>query len=61
MPEGAAQRAQRLHRVFGDVLPDLTTDDRPDPAEQADDRRDPTHEQDRWLQDNRPPHYDGPA
>lgn len=66
MEERAAERAQRLHRVFGDVLPDHTTDDRPDHADEADDRSDHAHEQDRWLRDNRPPHYahydgDGPA
>lgn len=47
--ETTTDRARRLHRVFGDVLPDGTADDQPDPA--PDNR-------DRWLRDNRPPHHD---
>jgi hypothetical protein len=61
MVERAADRAQRLHRVFGDVLPESTTDDWTDPADEAEDRFDHAREQDRWLRDNRPPHYDGSA
>lgn len=53
MQEREAAHARRLDRVFGEVLPDATADDRPD---QGDDR---TDEQDRWLRENRPPHHDG--
>jgi hypothetical protein len=36
--------------VFGDVLPDLTGDERtPEPGDPAEDT---------WYQDNRPPHHD---
>lgn len=51
--EAATGRARRLHHVFGDVLPDSTTDDRPD----ARDDEEP-YARDRWLRDNRPPHHD---
>lgn len=40
-------------RVFGDVLPEGTADDRPDPADAAN-----AQDRDRWLRDNRPPHHD---
>ncbi|HEY2763970.1 MAG TPA: hypothetical protein VGJ13_08145 [Pseudonocardiaceae bacterium] len=43
----------RLVRVFGEVLPGSTTDDRPDHEDSSSDERD------RWLRDNRPPHHDG--
>lgn len=54
MQEREADRARRLLRVFGDVLPDSTSDDYPErePPEELD-----AH--DRWLRDNRPPHHDG--
>lgn len=54
MAEQAADRERRLLQVFGDVLPDATTDDvqeHVDVDEQA---------RDRWLHDNCPPHHDGP-
>ncbi|MGH3673116.1 MAG: hypothetical protein ACRDSH_21230 [Pseudonocardiaceae bacterium] len=52
MHSRAAARETRLDRVFGEVLPDSTSDDRPsrDEAEPG--------ERDRWLRDNRPPHHD---
>lgn len=43
---------RRLLRMFGDVLPDSTSDDRSGPGDAESD------EGDRWLQDNRPPHHD---
>ncbi len=49
MSEAATDRARRLYRVFGDVLPDTTADDQPEVA---------LDERDRWLRDNRPPHHD---
>jgi hypothetical protein len=44
------QRRKRLAEVFGDVLPDTTSDER-DPAEARDVDRD------RWLTDQVPPHH----
>ncbi|MGH3798055.1 MAG: hypothetical protein ACRDSP_24635 [Pseudonocardiaceae bacterium] len=55
MVEQAPDRDQRLLRVFGDVLPDIAADDRPDHEELS------SEERDRWLRDNRPPHHDGSA
>ena len=51
MSAGAAGREPRLDLVFGDVLPDSTSDDRPGPERESDER-------DQWLRDNRPPHHD---
>lgn len=48
----AADRERRLHEVFGDVVPDSTSDDRPVQGDAEPDERD------RWLRDNRPPHHD---
>ncbi|MDQ5855238.1 MAG: hypothetical protein M3302_02730 [Actinomycetota bacterium] len=53
MKEATTGDPRRLRHVFGDVLPDSTTDDRPD---DPDDEQ--SHERDRWLRDNRPPHHD---
>ncbi|MFZ0122394.1 MAG: hypothetical protein WAL99_23710 [Pseudonocardiaceae bacterium] len=47
-----AGRRTRLDLVFGDVLPESTSDDRPRPADAESD------ESDQWLRDNRPPHHD---
>lgn len=52
MQVSGSDRDKRLNRVFGDVLPEATVDDQPDPA-----ATDPD-EHDRWLRDNRPPHHD---
>lgn len=64
MPNHPADRAQQLRQVFGDVLPEATTDDRFDPADAADATDaavDPAQNaRDRWLRDNRPPHHDAP-
>ncbi|MGH3779783.1 MAG: hypothetical protein ACRDRO_03905 [Pseudonocardiaceae bacterium] len=48
----ASRRKARLDLVFGDVLPDSTSDDRPWRADAEPDERD------QWLRDNRPPHHD---
>lgn len=48
------ERARRLARVFGEVLPDSTDDDRDDPGERADDAR---RRDDAWLRDQVPPHH----
>ncbi|MGH3883922.1 MAG: hypothetical protein ACRDRY_20640 [Pseudonocardiaceae bacterium] len=52
MQENAIDRKRRLQRVFGEVLPDSTSDDRPGQGNEELDERD------RWLRDNRPPHHD---
>jgi hypothetical protein len=44
-----AAQDRRRRRVFGDVLDDTTTDDRPEPTTST--------EGDRWLRDNVPPHH----
>lgn len=49
MPEHHDDR--RLEDVFGDVLPDTTSDER-DERERAD-----AGDHDEWLQENRPPHW----
>ena len=51
-PTAPADR-RRIDEIFGDVLPDVTGDERDDPGvggRAADD--------DRWYLDNRPPHHD---
>lgn len=52
MQVSEADRERWRERVFGEVLPEGTADDRPDPGEVNPDERD------RWLLDNRPPHHD---
>jgi hypothetical protein len=47
--EERAARARRLAEVFGDVLPEQTSDDR-DPDE-------PTGDSDAWLRAQVPPHH----
>lgn len=39
-----------LAEIFGDVFPDITTDDRPDGVGGIDEEQ--------WYHDNRPPHYE---
>lgn len=41
---------RRLAAIFGDVLPDTTSDER-DPAS-------PRRDEDAWYRENRPPHHD---
>lgn len=45
------RRERRLAEIFGDVLPDSTSDDRPEP-ERGDDPA-------RWYRENTPPHHGG--
>lgn len=52
MQWSAEDRERRLDLVFGDVLPDSTSDDRTRPGDTAPDAHD------QWLRDNRPPHHD---
>lgn len=46
----ALRRARRLREVFGDVLPDTPSDERPE--------HDPPDETDRRYRENRPPHHE---
>lgn len=51
--EADRKRRRRLAAVFGDVLPDTTSDERDlDTTPQADDEA-----QDRWLRSQVPPHH----
>ena len=51
-PETAEQRRRRLAEVFGDVLPDTTSDERDDSSDgESSDRRDD------WLRAQVPPHH----
>lgn len=50
--EGSSTRVdrRRLDAVFGEVLPETTSDERDPPAA--------PESTDRWYQENRPPHHD---
>jgi hypothetical protein len=55
-PDAARRRAERRRRlaeVFGDDLPEQTSDDRDDPAER------PAEDADEWLRRQVPPHHGG--
>ncbi|QFU86105.1 hypothetical protein [Amycolatopsis sp. YIM 10] len=43
------ERRRRLEEVFGDVLPETTSDERP---------QEPSGDTDSWYYENRPPHHD---
>jgi hypothetical protein len=45
------QRRKRLAEVFGDVLPDTTSDEREDPGDSSESASD------RWLKSQVPPHH----
>jgi hypothetical protein len=47
------KRKQRLARIFGDVLPETTTDEREPSAESEESASD------RWLKSQVPPHHGG--
>ena len=47
--ETEARRRAALDRIFGDVLPDTTRDERPEKEADGDD----------WYTRNRPPHHGG--
>ena len=51
-PESDWQRKRRLAEVFGDVLPDTTSDER-DPADSS------SESGDTWLKEQVPPHHGG--
>jgi hypothetical protein len=49
---GGTDAARRLAEIFGEVLPESTSDDRdPQTADRGDDSE-------RWYTENRPPHHD---
>jgi hypothetical protein len=51
-PESGWERRKRLEEVFGEVLPETTTDEREDaPAEERG--------TDQWLREQVPPHHGG--
>ena len=50
------QRRRRLAEVFGDVLPDVTGDER-EPGEQSGDGGPGESASDRWLKSQVPPHH----
>jgi hypothetical protein len=50
--EAEAARRRRLDEVFGDVLPETTSDERDDRDAGGDDS-------DRWLREQVPPHHGG--
>jgi hypothetical protein len=47
------KRKRRLDRIFGDTMPDTTSDER-EPGTSTDDGEDPG---DRWLREQVPPHH----
>jgi hypothetical protein len=55
MTEQEWQRQRRLAEVFGDVLPDTTTDER-DPSDAVDGS---TERSEAWLKEQVPPHHGG--
>jgi hypothetical protein len=49
-PKPDYRERRRLDRVFGEILPTITGDERdPEPADDA--------ERERWYRENRPPHH----
>jgi len=55
-PDAAAEpewkRRRRLARIFGDELPDTTSDERDEPSAQKSESA-----SDRWLREQVPPHH----
>jgi hypothetical protein len=51
-----AQRRRRLDEIFGDVLPEQTSDDTGEPGDRAD-RRTEEKAQEDWLKSQVPPHH----
>jgi hypothetical protein len=49
--DAAVKRRRRLAEVFGDVLPETTSDERGSAAPEGD--------RDAWYVENRPPHHGG--
>ncbi|GAA1010733.1 hypothetical protein [Tsukamurella strandjordii] len=62
--EGKKYSARDIARIFGDVLPAQTKDDRPDGAAPGSGAASPVSGSDgdpaeRWYRENRPPHHGG--
>jgi hypothetical protein len=51
-PEEAAKRRRRLAEIFGDVLPEQTSDDAAEPETRS-------YGNDEWLKRQVPPHHGG--
>jgi hypothetical protein len=51
-PRNAVERKRRLAEVFGDVLPDTTSDEREQQSDAADESA-----RDSWYRDQVPPHH----
>jgi hypothetical protein len=51
-----AQRRRRMAEIFGDVIPDQTSDDAADSGE-GQDRRTEEKSQEDWLKSQVPPHH----
>jgi hypothetical protein len=52
------ERARRRARIFGEVLPEVTGDERgPSRADGDSGKTERGDEQERWLRDNVPPHH----
>lgn len=49
--ESVADRRRRLAEVFGEVLPETTSDERRNSTSDSEN-------QDRWYRENKPPHHD---
>lgn len=54
-PESDWERRRRLAEVFGDVLPDTTSDERDDPGPEK--QAGAESPSDRWLREQVPPHH----
>ncbi len=54
-PETPEERRRRLAAVFGEVLPETTSDERDPAPDTADTEGDDRSEQ--WLLEQRPPHH----
>lgn len=52
-PRERAERRRRLAEVFGDVLPEQTSDDVPEPADSGGSEA----SKDEWLKRQKPPHH----
>jgi len=51
-----AERRRRMAEIFGDVIPDQTTDDTADAGDGTDRRTEETAQED-WLKSQVPPHH----
>ncbi len=56
-PETAAERKARLDRVFGDVLPETTSDERDSGPPSSAGRGDDSDPGEEWLRAQVPPHH----